>query len=136
MSPTFAANTASSNGFTIAPRANEPRSPPCAAEPVSCEFAFARSANASGFASAFWSSAVAFCFAAALSASDASGFTEIRMCEACRSSFVVYCFEFASYACLSSAGSTLICAAIASWFSTRYSIFASSGVLNAEGFLS
>ena len=31
-SPTLSANAASSNGFCIFPRVNEPRSPPCAAE--------------------------------------------------------------------------------------------------------
>ena len=40
--------TASSNGLTIAPRANQPRSPPWAAEPGSCELALASSANRAG----------------------------------------------------------------------------------------
>ena len=51
MSPCFAANTASSNGLTIEPsRAKKPRSPPCAADPGSCEFFFASSANCAGAA--------------------------------------------------------------------------------------
>ena len=82
ISPGFIANTASSNGLTMLPRAKVPRSPPCAAEPGSCELAFASSANFAGLAFTCAASSSAFCFAAAFSASLASGFTAIRMCDA------------------------------------------------------
>ena len=75
MSPCLPENTASSNGLTIDPsRAKVPRSPPWPAEPGSCEFCLASSANLAGVLRALAASASAFSLAAALSASLASGF--------------------------------------------------------------
>ena len=41
-------NTASSNGFTIAPRPNTPKSPPLTAEPGSSEYFLANTSNCLG----------------------------------------------------------------------------------------
>ena len=93
MSPALAANAASSNALTIVPRANVPRSPPCCAEPGSFENSRARSPNFAGLAFALASNSSACFFAAARSASLASGFTAIRMCATLRSSAFEYCCQ-------------------------------------------
>ena len=72
-------NAASSNGFTIMPRPNQPRSPPFSAEPGSCECFFASSANRLGF---FFSSA---------SNLSASSFVLTRMWLARRCSSTLNC---------------------------------------------
>ena len=108
-----------------------PRSPPCAAEPGSCEFSLASSANRAGARRACAARSSAFFLAAAFSSSLASGLTAIRMWLACRSSALAYCLRLLSYCLRTSAGSTLTSEPSASGVKTTYSIFACSGVWNA-----
>ena len=84
ISPGFIANTASSKGLIIMPRPKKSRSPPCAAEPGSCEFFFATSAKVAGALRTSASRASALALAAVL-----SGSALIRMWLARRSSAAV-----------------------------------------------
>ena len=102
ISPGFIANTASSNAFTIVPRGLLPRSPPCGAEPGSFERCFASSPNFAGLAFACAAISSAVFFAAARSASLASGLTAIRMCAACRCSSCAVLLAALSYCALTS----------------------------------
>ncbi|CFP61936.1 Uncharacterised protein [Bordetella pertussis] len=60
-------------------RGAQPRSPPCPAEPVSCEFLRASSANPAGSAAAWAAISCALAAAALRASSEAPGGMEIMM---------------------------------------------------------
>ncbi len=84
----FAANAASSKGFVISSRPKKGNSPPCAAEPGSCDSFLATSAKELGLLRTRAAISCALASAAFFSASFASGFTVMRMWLALRISFV------------------------------------------------
>ena len=137
MSPAFAAKAASSNAFTIVPRGNVPRSPPCCAEPGSFENSRARSPNFAGIGAGLGEQLLGL-----LPGRGAIGVAGVRL----------HGDEHVRHRALLGASSTASCwcrtasspprhrpslpPASASAVRIRYSILASSGVWNAAWFLS